>query len=104
MKKLNYLVDTTQVTDSQDFEHLSWPAFVLKRRGLDQSCFAQGAQNTVTLPMVHELGSPGKFGLGHASLARIAQNLHCALVVRLNLVLRYTSGSLSDGQLCAMAR
>ena len=39
MKKLKYLVDTTQVTDSQDFEHLGRPAFVLKRRGLDQSGF-----------------------------------------------------------------
>jgi hypothetical protein len=39
MKKLKDLALMTQVTDSYDFEHLSWPSFVLKRRGLDQSGF-----------------------------------------------------------------
>lgn len=102
MKKLKDLAVMTQVSVSYDFKHLSWPAFVLKCRGLDQSCFAQGSQNAVTLPVVHELGSPSKFALGHTSLARIAQDLHSAFVMRLDLVLRYTSRSLSDSQLSAV--
>ena len=71
---------------ARQFDPLAGPAARWLGEHFDQMSVRQGAQHTVPLAVVHELGAPRELALGHSSGFAIAQDLQSALVVGLDLV------------------